>query len=39
VDAPVRQRLALAGRDTVAASYTTERVAPLLVDGLSRAAG
>jgi glycosyltransferase involved in cell wall biosynthesis len=36
-DAALRRRLAGAGRDTVAAAYTTERVAPLLIDGLSRA--
>jgi glycosyltransferase involved in cell wall biosynthesis len=38
VDGDLRKRLASAGRDTVAADYTIERVAPLLVDGLSTAA-
>ena len=38
VDAGLRRRLASAGRATVAASYTVERVAPLLLDGLARAA-
>jgi glycosyltransferase involved in cell wall biosynthesis len=33
-----RKRLSAAGRDTVAASYTVERVAPLLVEGLLRVA-
>jgi glycosyltransferase involved in cell wall biosynthesis len=37
-DAALRQRMAAAGRDTVAASYTLERVAPLLLDGLVRSA-
>ena len=37
-DAALRTRIGDAGYATVAASYTTERVAPLLVDGLSRAA-
>ncbi len=37
-DAALRRRLAAAGRDTVAAAYTTERVVPLLIDGLYRAA-
>jgi glycosyltransferase involved in cell wall biosynthesis len=37
-DASLRQRLGAAGRDTVAADYTIERVAPLLVDGLTFAA-
>jgi glycosyltransferase involved in cell wall biosynthesis len=37
-DAPLRARIAENGYATVRASYTTERVAPLLVDGLSRAA-
>jgi glycosyltransferase involved in cell wall biosynthesis len=37
-DVSLRARLRQAGRATVAASYTTERVAPLLVDGLLRAA-
>jgi glycosyltransferase involved in cell wall biosynthesis len=35
----LRRRLASAGRDTVASSYTIERVGPLLVDGLRQAAG
>ena len=34
VDAALRRRLASAGRETVAAAYTIERVAPLLIDGL-----
>ena len=34
----LRRRLGEAGRETVAASYTLGRVAPLLVDGLTRAA-
>jgi glycosyltransferase involved in cell wall biosynthesis len=38
VDARLRQRLGVAGRETVAANYTIERVAPLLLDGLSFAA-
>ena len=37
-DASLRGRLREGGRDTVAASYTIDRVAPLLVDGLWRAA-
>jgi glycosyltransferase involved in cell wall biosynthesis len=37
-DADLRTRLASAGRETVAASYTIERVAPLVLEGLSRAA-
>jgi glycosyltransferase involved in cell wall biosynthesis len=37
-DPNLRRRVGAAGRDTVAAHYTIERVAPLLVDGLSRAA-
>ena len=37
-DAQMRERLAAAGRETVAAHYTIERVAPLLLDGLSLAA-
>jgi glycosyltransferase involved in cell wall biosynthesis len=37
-DACLRQRLARAGRESVAASYTLERVAPLLVQGLTHAA-
>ncbi|MBV9327424.1 MAG: glycosyltransferase [Chloroflexi bacterium] len=38
VDPSLRQRLALAGRATVAARYSLERVGPLLMDGLIRAA-
>lgn len=38
VDATLGQRLATAGRETVAATYTLERVAPLLAEGLSHAA-
>ncbi len=37
-DPSFRRRLASAGRETVAASYTLERVAPLLVQGLTDAA-
>jgi glycosyltransferase involved in cell wall biosynthesis len=37
-DDALRRRLAGAGRETVAATYTVDRVAPLLLDGLSRAA-
>jgi len=37
-NAQLRAGIANAARETVAASYTTERVAPLLVDGLWRAA-
>ncbi|MDQ6669974.1 MAG: glycosyltransferase family 4 protein [Chloroflexota bacterium] len=37
-DADLRTRLASAGRQTVAAHYTIQRVAPLLLDGLSLAA-
>jgi glycosyltransferase involved in cell wall biosynthesis len=37
-DVALRKRLASAGRETVSASYTIERVAPLLLDGLSVAA-
>lgn len=37
-EASLRVRLREGGRATVAASYTIERVAPLLVDGLFRAA-
>ena len=37
-DAELRKRLAAAGRDTVAAHYTIERVAPLWLDGLAIAA-
>jgi glycosyltransferase involved in cell wall biosynthesis len=37
-DARLRRTLAAAGRETVEASYTLERVGPLLVDGLRRAA-
>ncbi len=36
-DRTLRQRLGAAGRETVAARYTVERVAPLLIDGLHRA--
>jgi glycosyltransferase involved in cell wall biosynthesis len=38
VDPSLRHRLAAAGRETVAANFTVERVGPLLLDGLSRAA-
>jgi len=34
----LRRKLATAGRETVSASYTVERVAPLLLDGLTAAA-
>ncbi|HEY2596658.1 MAG TPA: glycosyltransferase, partial [Chloroflexota bacterium] len=34
VDRGLRQRLTTAGRETVAANYSLERVGPLLVDGL-----
>jgi len=37
-DVEMRKRLASAGRDMVAAHYTIDRVAPLLLDGLSLAA-
>jgi glycosyltransferase involved in cell wall biosynthesis len=37
-DADLRARLGSAGRETVAAHYTIDRVAPLLVDGLALAA-
>jgi glycosyltransferase involved in cell wall biosynthesis len=37
-DAELRTRLAAAGRETVAASYTIDRVAPLVLEGLSLAA-
>jgi glycosyltransferase involved in cell wall biosynthesis len=37
-DPQLRRRLAAAGRETVAAHYTIERVAPLFADGLLRAA-
>jgi len=37
-DVALRQRLASAGRETVSASYTLERVAPLLLNGLTLAA-
>jgi glycosyltransferase involved in cell wall biosynthesis len=37
-DASLRRELGLAGRSTVEASFTVERVVPLLVDGLRRAA-
>ncbi|MGI9146223.1 MAG: glycosyltransferase [Chloroflexota bacterium] len=36
-DVDLRKRLAAAGRETVAACYTIDRVAPLLLDGLSLA--
>jgi glycosyltransferase involved in cell wall biosynthesis len=38
VDAGLRRRLATAGRQTVEASYTLERVGPLLAEGLAHAA-
>jgi glycosyltransferase involved in cell wall biosynthesis len=38
-DVAVRQQLASAGRETVSASYTVDRVAPLLRDGLLTALG
>jgi glycosyltransferase involved in cell wall biosynthesis len=38
VDRALRQRLATAGRDTVAASYSLEHVGPLLANGLLQAA-
>jgi glycosyltransferase involved in cell wall biosynthesis len=37
-DADLRKRMASAGHDTVAAHYTIDRVAPLVLDGLSLAA-
>ncbi|HLZ26951.1 MAG TPA: glycosyltransferase [Chloroflexota bacterium] len=37
-DGELRTRLSVAGRDTVAARYTIERVAPLVLDGLAIAA-
>jgi glycosyltransferase involved in cell wall biosynthesis len=37
-DVDLRRRLAAAGRETVSANYTIERVAPLLLDGLVSAA-
>ena len=37
-DVGLRKQLALAGRETVSASYTVDRVAPLLLDGLTFAA-
>jgi glycosyltransferase involved in cell wall biosynthesis len=37
-DANLRRMLATAGRETVATTYTIERVAPLLVRGLTDAA-
>jgi glycosyltransferase involved in cell wall biosynthesis len=37
-DAGMRKRLADAGRDTITAHYTIERVAPLLLDGFATAA-
>ncbi len=39
LDGRLRQRLAAAGRDTVRARYTIDRVGPLLVDGLRSAVG
>jgi glycosyltransferase involved in cell wall biosynthesis len=38
VDRALRTRLATAGRETVAARYSIERVAPLLIEGLAHAA-
>jgi glycosyltransferase involved in cell wall biosynthesis len=38
LDHDLRQHLAAAGRETVAASFTLERVGPLLADGLAHAA-
>jgi glycosyltransferase involved in cell wall biosynthesis len=37
-DADLRRRLSTAGRETVAARYTLERVGPLLAEGLTQAA-
>jgi glycosyltransferase involved in cell wall biosynthesis len=37
-DAGLRQRLGAAGRDTIAADYTIQRVGPLLADGLREVA-
>jgi glycosyltransferase involved in cell wall biosynthesis len=37
-DVELRKQLAIAGRETVSASYTVDRVAPLLLDGLATAA-
>jgi glycosyltransferase involved in cell wall biosynthesis len=37
-DVGLRRQLAAAGRETVSASYTIDRVAPLLLDGLQSAA-
>jgi glycosyltransferase involved in cell wall biosynthesis len=37
-DKDMRKRLGVAGRDTVAACYTVDRVAPVLLDGLAFAA-
>jgi glycosyltransferase involved in cell wall biosynthesis len=37
-DVALRRRLAAGGRETVAANYTIERVGPLVVEGLTRAA-
>jgi glycosyltransferase involved in cell wall biosynthesis len=37
-DRALRQRLAAAGYETVTGGYSTERVAPLLIQGLTRAA-
>ena len=39
LDADLRKRLATAGRETAEASYTTDRVGPLLAAGLRGAAG
>jgi glycosyltransferase involved in cell wall biosynthesis len=38
LDRALRQRLGAAGRETVAESYSIERVAPLLIQGLTNAA-
>jgi glycosyltransferase involved in cell wall biosynthesis len=38
VDVGLRQQLATAGRDTVSANYTAQRIAPLLLNGLITAA-
>jgi glycosyltransferase involved in cell wall biosynthesis len=37
-DGALRRQLAVAGRETIRANYTVERVAPLLLDGLATAA-
>jgi glycosyltransferase involved in cell wall biosynthesis len=37
-DAELRRRLSTAGRETVAARYTVERIGPLLAEGLAQAA-